>query len=83
MPGVAVSAIFSFIFSSNELLFALVLTRSNARTAPATAVAVMEGYNLPFGKIMATSTLIIIPVIIFALIASKQLVRGLTMVAVK
>ncbi len=83
MPGVAVSAIFSFIFSWNELMFALVLTRQSARTAPAMAVGYMEGYSLPYGKIMATSTLIVIPVIVFALIASKQLVRGLTMGAVK
>lgn len=83
MPGVAVSAIFSFIFSWNELMFGLILTRSEARTAPAMAVSFMEGYNLPYGKIMATSTLIVIPVLIFALIASKQLVRGLTMGAVK
>ena len=82
-PGVAVSAIFSFIFSWNELMFALVLTRKVAKTAPAVAVGFMEGYNLPYGKIMATSTLIVIPVIIFALIASRQLVRGLTMGAVK
>ena len=82
-PGVAVSAIFSFIFSWNELMYALVLTRKAAKTAPAVAVGFMEGYNLPYGKIMATSTLIVIPVIIFALIASKQLVRGLTMGAVK
>jgi multiple sugar transport system permease protein len=82
-PGVAVSAIFSFIFSWNELMFALVLTRNTAKTAPAMAVSFMEGYNLPYGKIMATSTLIVIPVIIFALIASRQLVRGLTMGAVK
>ena len=82
-PGVAVSAIFSFIFSWNELMFALVLTRNAARTAPAMAVSFMEGYDLPYGKIMATSTLIVIPVIVFALIASKQLVRGLTMGAVK
>jgi len=83
MPGVAVSAIFSFIFSWNELMFGLILTRSEARTAPAMAVSFMEGYNLPYGKIMATSTLIVIPVLIFALLASKQLVRGLTMGAVK
>ncbi len=82
-PGVAVSSIFSFIFSWNELMFALVLTRTNAKTAPAMAVSFMEGYNLPYGKIMATSTLIVVPVIVFALIASKQLVRGLTMGAVK
>ncbi len=83
MPGVAVSSIFSFIFSWNELMYALVLTRGSAKTAPAMAVSFMEGYNLPYGKIMATSTLIVIPVIIFTLIASKQLVRGLTMGAVK
>ena len=83
MPGVAVSAIFSFIFSWNELMYALILTRSEAKTAPAMAVSFMEGYDLPYGKIMATSTLIVIPVLIFALIASKQLVRGLTMGAVK
>lgn len=83
MPGVAVSAIFSFIFSWNELMFGLVLTRNDAKTAPAMAVSFMEGYNLPYGKIMATSTLIVIPVLIFALLASKQLVRGLTMGAVK
>lgn len=83
MPGVAVSGIFSFIFSWNELLYAIVLTRNTAKTAPAMAVSFMEGYNLPYGKIMATSALIVIPVLIFALIASKQLVRGLTMGAVK
>ena len=83
MPGVAVSAIFAFIFSWNELMFALVLTRNAARTAPAMAVSFMEGYNLPYGKIMATSTLIVIPVLVFALIASRHLVRGLTMGAVK
>ncbi len=82
-PGVAVSAIFSFIFSWNELMFGLVLTRNDAKTAPAMAVSFMEGYNLPYGKIMATSTLIVIPVLIFALLASRQLVRGLTMGAVK
>ena len=83
MPGVAVSGILSFIFSWNELLFAYILAPKNAKTAPAMAVTFMEGYSVPFGKIMATSTLIVIPVLIFALLASKHLVRGLTMGAVK
>lgn len=83
MPGVAVSGILSFIFSWNELLFAFILAPKNARTAPAMAITFMEGYDVPYGKIMATATLIVIPVLIFALIASKHLVRGLTMGAVK
>lgn len=83
MPGVAVSAILSFIFSWNELLFAYILAPKAAKTAPAMAVTFMEGYDVPYGKIMATSTLIVVPVLIFALLASKHLVRGLTMGAVK
>ncbi len=83
MPGVAVSGILSFILSWNELLFAYILAPKNAKTAPAMAITFMEGYDVPYGKIMATATLIVIPVLIFALLASKHLVRGLTMGAVK
>ncbi|WAC28474.1 carbohydrate ABC transporter permease [Ancylobacter sp. SL191] len=82
-PGIAVSAIFSFIFSWNELLYALVLTRRAAQTAPVVATSFMSGYELPWGKIMATGTVIVLPVTIFALIVSRHMVRGLTMGATK
>jgi multiple sugar transport system permease protein len=83
MPGVVVSAILSFIFSWNEMLFALVLTRTEARTAPVAATAFMSGYDLPWGVIMATGTIIVLPVIIFGALVSRQLVQGLTLGAVK
>ncbi len=83
LPGVAVSAIFSFIFSWNELLFALVLTRRSVQTAPVVATSFMSGYELPWGKIMATGTLIVLPVTIFALLVSRHMIRGLTMGASK
>jgi multiple sugar transport system permease protein len=82
-PGIAVSAIFSFIFSWNELLYALVLTRKYAQTAPVVATSFMSGYDLPWGQIMATGTMIVLPVIIFSIIVSRQLVQGLTMGAIK
>jgi len=82
-PGVVVSAILSFIFSWNELLYPLVLTRNRARTAPVDATSFMSGYDLPWGEIMATGTLIVLPVIVFAVLVSNHLVRGLTMGAVK
>jgi len=82
-PGIAVSAIFSFIFSWNELLYALVLTRRAAQTAPVIATSFMSGYELPWGKIMAAGTVIVLPVTIFALIVSRHMVRGLTMGATK
>lgn len=83
LPGIAVSAIFSFIFSWNELLYALVLTRSDVQTAPVIATSYMSGYELPWGKIMATGTVIVLPVTVFALFVSRHMVRGLTMGATK
>ena len=84
VPGVAVSAIFAFIFSWNELLYALVLiTSQNLKTAPVVATNFMSGYELPWGKIMATGTVIVLPVTIFALVVSRHMVRGLTMGATK
>jgi multiple sugar transport system permease protein len=84
LPGVAVSAIFAFIFSWNELLYALVLiTRQGLKTAPVVATNFMSGYELPWGKIMATGTVIVLPVTIFALVVSRHMVRGLTMGATK
>ena len=83
LPGIAVSCIFGFIFSWNELLYALVLTRRAAQTAPVIATSFMSGYELPWGKIMATGTVIVLPVTIFALLVSRHMVRGLTMGATK
>jgi multiple sugar transport system permease protein len=82
-PGIAVAAIFGFIFSWNELLYALVLTRRAAETAPVVATSFMSGYELPWGKIMATGVVIVLPVTIFALLVSRHMVRGLTMGATK
>ncbi len=84
IPGVAVSAIFAFIFSWNELLYALVLiTSQGLKTAPVVATNFMSGYELPWGKIMATGTIIVLPVTFFALLVSRHMVRGLTMGATK
>lgn len=83
LPGIAVSAIFSFIFSWNELLYALVLTRRSVQTAPVVATNFMSGYELPWGKIMATGTVIVLPVTVFALLVSRHMIRGLTMGATK
>jgi multiple sugar transport system permease protein len=83
LPGVAVSGILCFVFSWNEFLFALVLTREEARTAPVEAANFMTGFGVRWGEMMATGSLIVLPVVLFAALASRYLVRGLTMGAVK
>ncbi|HEY8455614.1 MAG TPA: carbohydrate ABC transporter permease [Actinopolymorphaceae bacterium] len=82
-PGIAVAAILCFIFSWNEFLFALVLTRDAAKTAPVEAANFMTGFGIRWGPMMATGTLIVLPIIVFAGVLSKRLVKGLTMGAGK
>ena len=72
-----------FYLLLDELLYALILTRSEAKTAPVVATSFMSGYELPWGQIMATGTLVALPVIVFSMIVSRQFVRGLTAGAIK
>jgi multiple sugar transport system permease protein len=84
IPGIAVAGILSLIFSWNELLYATILTPNDeSRTAPVTALSFLGGYEIPWGDLMAAGTLIVLPVIVFAVLVSRYLVRGLTLGAVK
>ena len=79
-PGLAVTALFSFIFSWNEFLFALVLTRNEAVTLN----VVVSGLRSQGGPAMtATSVVAMLPVFALALVAQRYLVRGMTLGAVR
>lgn len=82
-PGMLVSGIFSFIFSWNEFLFSLVLTRKNAITLPVSLSSLSAAYGVEWGRIMALSFTIMVPIFILYLSIQKYLVRGLTFGAVK
>ncbi|MGB5560281.1 MAG: carbohydrate ABC transporter permease [Paracoccaceae bacterium] len=82
-PGLAVSAVFCFIFSWNEFLFALMLTGSEAQTATVAVMSFWSSDAVQWGRIMAGSFIILIPGIIFVLTCQRWLVRGLTMGSVK
>jgi len=84
LPGVAVSAILVALFAWNELLYAQILVPSMAaRTAPVVALTFLGGYEVPWGDIMAAGTLIVLPVLVFAVLVSRYLVRGLTLGAIR
>lgn len=82
-PGLAVSAVFCFIFSWNEFLFALMLTGSQAQTATVAVMSFWSSDAVQWGRIMAGSFVILIPGVIFVLTCQRWLVRGLTMGSVK
>jgi multiple sugar transport system permease protein len=82
-PGLAVSAVFCFIFSWNEFLFALMLTGSKAQTATVAVMSFWSSDAVQWGRIMAGSFIILIPGVVFVLTCQRWLVRGLTMGSVK
>ena len=82
-PGIAATAILCFLYAWNDFFFALILTRSNARTAPVAVVNFMNYEGWEWGKIAAGGSLVMAPVLIFSLAVRRYLVSGLTAGAVK
>jgi multiple sugar transport system permease protein len=83
LPGIAVTAIFTFIYSWNEFLYASMLTSVNAKTLPVVISGYMSDKFLRWGEMSALASLMILPVMIFAAVTQRYLVRGLTFGAVK
>ena len=82
-PGLAATAVFCFIFSWNDFFFALILTRTNAITAPVAITNFLQYEGWEWGKIAASGTLVMLPVLVFTLLVRTYLVRGLTAGGVK
>lgn len=77
-PGLAATAILCFLYAWNDFFFALILTRTEAMTAPVAVVNFMNYEGWEWGKIAAGGTLVMLPVLVFSFIVRKFLVRGLT-----
>jgi multiple sugar transport system permease protein len=82
-PGLAATAILCFLYAWNDFFFALILTRTEAMTAPVAVVNFMNYEGWEWGRIAAGGTLVMLPVLVFSLVVRKFLVRGLTAGALK
>ncbi len=82
-PGLAAAAIFTFRIAWNEYLLASALSDRDTKTVPILIVNNMSEFNVEWGVIMATGMLLAIPPIIFTLLASRQIITGMTAGAVK
>ena len=83
LPGIAAAALITFIFSWNEYFLATLLTSADARTTPPFLGSFVDGRGQFLAVLSAAATLAAIPVIAAGWIAQKQLVRGLSMGAIK
>jgi multiple sugar transport system permease protein len=83
-PGLISVGILTFIFIWNEYMFASILTNESSRTLPVwAAYTTFQHYIINFAMLGISSTVMIVPVIIFAILMQKYLVRGLSLGALK
>ena len=85
-PALAATGLLAFILAWNEFLFALTFTLSNEQRTVPVAIALITGasaYELPWGRIMAASVIVTVPLILLVLILQRHIVSGLTAGAVK
>jgi trehalose/maltose transport system permease protein len=85
-PALAATGLLAFIVAWNEFLFALTFTLSTEKRTVPVAIALITGasaYELPWGRIMAASVTVTVPLIVLVLVLQRWIVSGLTAGAVK
>ncbi|GAA0500023.1 sugar ABC transporter permease [Paractinoplanes deccanensis] len=78
-PGLAATSVFSFITAWNDFLFArtFIISATDRQTLPMALLVFFKPDENDWGAIMAASTLMTIPVLIFFLLVRRRLVAGL------
>jgi multiple sugar transport system permease protein len=77
--GMVAVAVFVIVYAWNEFLFAFIFTTTRAKTAPlviSEMIGAVEGVE--WGVLFAASTIQLLPILLFVVLAQKHLVAGLT-----
>lgn len=83
-PGLVATSVFAFITAWNEFIFALTFMTDSSKYTVGVGLRTFFTQNTAdWGPIMAASTIIALPVVIFFVLVQRQLSSGLTAGAVK
>ena len=84
-PGLVATSVFAFITAWNEFIFAYVLLNDQSKQTATVWLSYFYGTSrsVDWGGLMAGSTLIAIPVVVFFLFVQRKIAFGLTAGAVK
>lgn len=83
-PGIVATAIYTFINAWNEFLYSLILMNDTSKMTVAVALRSLNGSEiLDWGDMMAASTLVVIPSIVFFCLIQNKISGGLSEGAVK
>jgi multiple sugar transport system permease protein len=84
MPGFAIAAVLSFRFSWNEFILPVVLAnRSDSMVFQVALYQFISLYRIDWGYLSAGITLSLIPVLVLMLTFQKQMIKGLTLGAIR
>ena len=84
-PGLISAFLIVFIACINELLFALLLTTDYRAQTISVGITLFQGLHgeIPWGELMASASLVTVPLIILTLFLQKYIISGLTRGGVK
>lgn len=78
LPGIVACGIFTFIYTWNEFLLALMLTNNQDKfTLPVGLSFMMSEFNVNYGALAAGSVIALVPAVILFAYAQKHLVSGM------
>ena len=83
VPGIIVTSIFAFVFSWNNVLFPLVLSKQATATLPVGAISFFASTGIYWNQIAATAVVAMLPPMVIFLALGRYVVRGLTFGAIK
>lgn len=81
--GIVSTAMLCFIFAWNEFLFAFMLGGNNVKTLPVAIPLLITSQGVRWGEMAVVGMVALVPVLLAVFVLQKQIVRGLTMGAVK
>jgi multiple sugar transport system permease protein len=82
-PGIAITAILSWIFAWNEYLFAATLTSVEARTITTGLAEFVTVTGTNWGEMAAVACISLLPALVFLSLVQRYIIIGLTFGAVK
>ena len=83
-PGIVATAIYTFINAWNEFLYSLILINSTNLMTVSVALKSLQGAEiLDWGSMMAASTIVVIPSVIFFTFIQRYIAGGMTEGSVK
>jgi len=82
-PGIAAAIILSFIFTWNNFIFGFILSTNRLQPITVAIIRYLDITDLNYGTMAAAIMISIIPMIIVSQIASRYLVSGLSLGAIK